>query len=153
MEEIAGLIIMSLFLQNVSGSGKELGQAYVNFTRNCMDQIRGKVVDELWILNFFEVFKKDSYFTSLFESNMCSHKLPVSFYQISNGTRRRCRCYVRGYRKGWIMHCTRISAPVWHTLSRYSISRDKHVVIRTPLTFTCMKLHFRNFTRILSCKA
>lgn len=31
-----------------------MGQGYVNFTRNCMDQIRGKVTDELWILNFFE---------------------------------------------------------------------------------------------------
>jgi hypothetical protein len=43
------------FFQNVSGSGKDMGQAYVNFTRNCMDQIRSKVNDELWILNFFEV--------------------------------------------------------------------------------------------------
>ena len=42
-------------LQKVSGSGKEMGQAYVNFTRNCMDQIRSKVIDELWILNFSEV--------------------------------------------------------------------------------------------------
>ena len=41
-------------VQNVSGSGKDMGQGYVNFTRNCMDQIRGKVTDELWILNFFE---------------------------------------------------------------------------------------------------
>ena len=32
-----------------------MGQAYVNFTRNCMDQIRGKVIDELWIMTFFEV--------------------------------------------------------------------------------------------------
>ncbi|ODM95924.1 Calcium-dependent secretion activator [Orchesella cincta] len=47
--------ILSL-TQNVSGSGKELGQAYVNFARNSMDQIRGKVVDELWILNFFELW-------------------------------------------------------------------------------------------------
>nr|CAD7260059.1 unnamed protein product [Timema shepardi] len=42
-------------LKNVSGSGKDMGQAYVNFTRNCMDQIRSKVNDELWILNFFEL--------------------------------------------------------------------------------------------------
>lgn len=34
-----------------------MGQAYVSFTRNCMDQIRGKVLDELWILTFFEVIK------------------------------------------------------------------------------------------------
>ncbi|XP_029034250.1 calcium-dependent secretion activator isoform X1 [Osmia bicornis bicornis] len=43
-----------LSLTKVSGSGKEMGQAYVNFTRNCIDQIRGKVLDELWILTFFE---------------------------------------------------------------------------------------------------
>ncbi|XP_076176183.1 calcium-dependent secretion activator 1 isoform X1 [Ptiloglossa arizonensis] len=43
-----------LSLTKVSGSGKEMGQAYVSFTRNCMDQIRGKVLDELWILTFFE---------------------------------------------------------------------------------------------------
>ncbi|XP_066582682.1 calcium-dependent secretion activator isoform X2 [Prorops nasuta] len=43
-----------LSFTKVSGSGKEMGQAYVNFTRNCMDQIRSKVLDELWILNFFE---------------------------------------------------------------------------------------------------
>lgn len=41
-------------MQNVSGSGKDLGQGYVNFARNNMDQIRGKINDELWILNFFE---------------------------------------------------------------------------------------------------
>lgn len=41
--------------QNVSGSGKEMGQAYINFIRNSMDIIRSKVNDELWILNFFEV--------------------------------------------------------------------------------------------------
>lgn len=38
----------------MSGSGKDLGQGYVNFARNNMDQIRGKINDELWILNFFE---------------------------------------------------------------------------------------------------
>ena len=43
-----------LSFTKVSGSGKEMGQAYVSFTRNCMDQIRGKVLDELWILTFFE---------------------------------------------------------------------------------------------------
>lgn len=32
-----------------------MGQAYVNFMRNCIDQIRSKVLDELWILTFFEV--------------------------------------------------------------------------------------------------
>lgn len=42
-------------LQKVSGSGKDMGQAYVSFTRNSTEQIRSKVIDELWILNFFEV--------------------------------------------------------------------------------------------------
>jgi hypothetical protein len=49
------IIDTNILFQNVSGSGKDMGQAYVNFTRNCMDQIRSKVNDELWILNFFEV--------------------------------------------------------------------------------------------------
>ncbi|XP_019699908.1 calcium-dependent secretion activator isoform X1 [Harpegnathos saltator] len=48
------LIGSILSFTKVSGSGKEMGQAYVNFTRNCMDQIRSKVLDELWILTFFE---------------------------------------------------------------------------------------------------
>lgn len=48
------LIGSILSFTNVSGTGKDMGQAYVNFTRNCMDQIRSKVNDELWILNFFE---------------------------------------------------------------------------------------------------
>ncbi|XP_076394472.1 calcium-dependent secretion activator 1 isoform X2 [Megachile rotundata] len=49
-----GSFIGSILSFTVSGSGKEMGQAYVNFTRNCIDQIRGKVLDELWILTFFE---------------------------------------------------------------------------------------------------
>ncbi|XP_043678091.1 calcium-dependent secretion activator isoform X2 [Vespula pensylvanica] len=49
-----GSLIGSILSFTVSGSGKEMGQAYVNFTRNCMDQIRSKVLDELWILTFFE---------------------------------------------------------------------------------------------------
>ncbi|RZC39803.1 calcium-dependent secretion activator, partial [Asbolus verrucosus] len=48
------LIGSILSFTNVSGSGKDMGQGYVNFTCNCMDQIRGKVTDELWILNFSE---------------------------------------------------------------------------------------------------
>ncbi|MPC50971.1 Calcium-dependent secretion activator [Portunus trituberculatus] len=44
----------TMYRQNVSGSGKELGKAYINFARNSMDQIRQKVNDELWILNLFE---------------------------------------------------------------------------------------------------
>lgn len=46
--------MFAFYTQNVSGSGKDLGQGYVNFARNNMDQIRGKINDELWILNFFE---------------------------------------------------------------------------------------------------
>ncbi|XP_018322574.1 calcium-dependent secretion activator isoform X1 [Agrilus planipennis] len=48
------LIGSILSFTNVSGTGRDMGQAYVNFMRNCMDQIRGKITDELWILNFFE---------------------------------------------------------------------------------------------------
>lgn len=48
------LIGSILSLTNVSGSGKELGQGYVNFTRNNMDQVRGKINDELWVLDIFE---------------------------------------------------------------------------------------------------
>lgn len=48
------LIGSILSFTNVSGSGKDMGQGYVNFTRNCMDQIRSKVADELWILSFIE---------------------------------------------------------------------------------------------------
>nr|CAD7457149.1 unnamed protein product [Timema tahoe] len=50
------VVVVVVVVVNVSGSGKDMGQAYVNFTRNCMDQIRSKVNDELWILNFFESF-------------------------------------------------------------------------------------------------
>ncbi|XP_014212617.1 calcium-dependent secretion activator isoform X3 [Copidosoma floridanum] len=50
-----GSLIGSLLsFAKVSGSGKEMGQAYVSFTRNSTEQIRTKVIDELWILNFFE---------------------------------------------------------------------------------------------------
>ncbi|XP_076068686.1 calcium-dependent secretion activator 1 isoform X6 [Oratosquilla oratoria] len=49
-----GSILSFTYRQNVSGSGKELGKAYINFARNSMDQIRQKVNDELWILNLFE---------------------------------------------------------------------------------------------------
>ncbi|KAB7508014.1 Calcium-dependent secretion activator, partial [Armadillidium nasatum] len=49
-----GSILSFTYRQNVSGSGRELGKAYVNFSRNSMDQIRQKVNDELWILNLFE---------------------------------------------------------------------------------------------------
>ncbi|KAH8403610.1 hypothetical protein KR222_009342, partial [Zaprionus bogoriensis] len=48
------LIGSILSFTNVSSSGKDLGQGYVNFCRNNMDQIRGKIGDDLWTLNFFE---------------------------------------------------------------------------------------------------
>ncbi|XP_064537610.1 calcium-dependent secretion activator isoform X4 [Drosophila montana] len=48
------LIGSILSFTNVSSSGKDLGQGYVNFFRNNMDQIRGKIADDLWTLNFFE---------------------------------------------------------------------------------------------------
>ncbi|XP_043071815.1 calcium-dependent secretion activator [Drosophila grimshawi] len=48
------LIGSILSFTNVSSSGKDLGQGYVNFFRNNMDQIRGKIGDDLWTLNFFE---------------------------------------------------------------------------------------------------
>ncbi|XP_058794999.1 calcium-dependent secretion activator [Phymastichus coffea] len=50
-----GSLIGSLLsFTKVSGSGKDMGQAYVTFTRNSSEQIRSKIIDELWILNFFE---------------------------------------------------------------------------------------------------
>ena len=48
------LIGSILSFTNVSSSGKDIGQGYVNFLRNNMDQIRGKIGDDLWTLNFFE---------------------------------------------------------------------------------------------------
>ncbi|XP_045519640.1 calcium-dependent secretion activator isoform X12 [Pieris brassicae] len=48
------LIGSILTIANVSGSGKDIGQGYVTFMRNSMDQIRSKVTDELWILQLFE---------------------------------------------------------------------------------------------------
>ncbi|XP_037078601.1 LOW QUALITY PROTEIN: calcium-dependent secretion activator-like, partial [Pollicipes pollicipes] len=53
---LIGSILSFTYKQNVSGSGRDLGQSYVTFTRNCMDQIRQKVSDELWILNVFEIW-------------------------------------------------------------------------------------------------
>ncbi|XP_034139262.1 calcium-dependent secretion activator isoform X2 [Drosophila guanche] len=52
------LIGSILSFTNVSSSGKDLGQGYVNFLRNNMDQIRGKIGDDLWTLNFFEQWYK-----------------------------------------------------------------------------------------------
>jgi hypothetical protein len=48
--------ILSLtYNKGMSSSGREVGKAYVNFVRNSTEQLRQKVSDELWILNFFEV--------------------------------------------------------------------------------------------------
>ncbi|XP_064486582.1 calcium-dependent secretion activator 1-like isoform X3 [Ornithodoros turicata] len=47
--------ILSLtYRQGMSSSGKEVGQTYVNFVRNSMEQLRQKVSDELWVLALFE---------------------------------------------------------------------------------------------------
>ncbi|KAF9413049.1 hypothetical protein HW555_008601 [Spodoptera exigua] len=46
------LIGSILTIANVSGSGKDIGQGYVNFMRNSMDQIRSKM--SYWILQLFE---------------------------------------------------------------------------------------------------
>lgn len=40
--------------QNVASTGKEVGQVYVLFVRNNMDQLRSKVIDEFFLLNFYE---------------------------------------------------------------------------------------------------
>ncbi|XP_028966388.1 calcium-dependent secretion activator-like [Galendromus occidentalis] len=49
--------ILSLtYRQGMSSSGKEVGQSYVNFVRNSMEQLRQKVSDELWVLNLFELW-------------------------------------------------------------------------------------------------
>lgn len=42
------------YKQGVSTSGKELANCYVNFVRNCMEQLRSKILDELWVLNLLE---------------------------------------------------------------------------------------------------
>lgn len=51
---LIGSILSFTYKQNVSGSGKELGKAYINFARNNLDQIRQKITDELFILSIFE---------------------------------------------------------------------------------------------------
>ncbi|CAG2183899.1 unnamed protein product, partial [Oppiella nova] len=38
----------------MSSSGREVGKAYVNFVRNSTEQLRQRVSDELWVINFFE---------------------------------------------------------------------------------------------------
>jgi hypothetical protein len=51
----------------MSSSGREVGKAYVNFVRNSTEQLRQKVSDELWVLNFFEVIHFNLF--ELFEIN------------------------------------------------------------------------------------
>ncbi|XP_065559138.1 calcium-dependent secretion activator-like isoform X3 [Artemia franciscana] len=53
------LIGSFLSFTNVSGSGRELGQSYINCMRTAMDTIRSKVNDELWTLNVFELWYTD----------------------------------------------------------------------------------------------
>ncbi|KAJ6223843.1 hypothetical protein RDWZM_002388 [Blomia tropicalis] len=46
--------ILSLtYTKGVSSSGKDVGQAYINFLRNSSEQLRHKVSDELWVLSFY----------------------------------------------------------------------------------------------------
>jgi len=94
-----------------------MGQAYVNFMRNCMDQIRSKVLDELWILTFFEVKVKiackklfNCYLKINFGALTHSHyrerfRRIISIYVCSNGTRRRYKCYVIGCPRDLIIAC------------------------------------------------
>lgn len=58
----------------MSGSGKESGQAYINFARNQMDQMRSKITDELWILNFSEVNSDLLHY--LFQPSFCFITVP-----------------------------------------------------------------------------
>lgn len=107
---------MSLF-QNVSGSGKDMGQAYVNFARNAMDQIRSKITDELWILTFFEVCILTVKVFS--QVKYCSLILnEFSFRAFSNGTRNKFKFCATGSRRDWITLSTCTSASVFPSSSR-----------------------------------
>lgn len=48
------LIGSFLNFTNVSNSGKDIGQLYVQFFTNNMEIIRQKITDDLWLLVFFE---------------------------------------------------------------------------------------------------
>lgn len=71
------------YKQNVSGSGKELGKAYVNFARNNLDQVRQKITDELFILSIFEASSFKSVFGSMFQSSLRMSSPNESFYLVS----------------------------------------------------------------------
>lgn len=43
------------YKQGVSSSSRDVGKCYVNFVRNCIEQLRHKVLDELWVLNVLQV--------------------------------------------------------------------------------------------------
>lgn len=91
-----------------------MGQAYVSFTRNCMDQIRGKVLDELWILTFFEVGGR---------SNTAIHRhenfipLPVLFFFPQ-----------QWYAAQIQMLCTWLSERLDHSLHLYQCTCLAHIV-------------------------
>lgn len=70
-----------------------MGQAYVSFTRNSTEQIRSKVIDELWILNFFEVSFLIT--ISLAVRQQLTRERLVSFV-CSNGIQHRSSCCVTG---------------------------------------------------------
>lgn len=40
----------------MSSTGKDVGKSYINFLRNSAEQLRNRVIDELLVLGFFEVF-------------------------------------------------------------------------------------------------
>lgn len=48
------MVLLLQQMQNVASTGKEVGAIYVAFVRNNMDQLRSKVADEFFLLNFYE---------------------------------------------------------------------------------------------------
>lgn len=90
-----------------------MGQAYVSFTRNCMDQIRGKVLDELWILTFFEVGDRSN--TIHCHENFIP--LPVLFFFSQ-----------QWYAAQIQMLCTWLSERLDHSLHLYQCTCLAHIV-------------------------
>lgn len=73
-----------------------------------MDQIRGKVLDELWILTFFEVTFNNIPSIGRFIDKIYS---PETFSR-SNGTQRKFRCCAIGCRRDSITIYISINVPV-----------------------------------------
>lgn len=53
---LMGSILGFTYKQNISGTGKDLAQTYVDFTRKSMEQLRQKIIDEIWILYLLETW-------------------------------------------------------------------------------------------------